>query len=73
MLATKNDRVHDLINRLTAAIQEARVAGLDNTAWLLEVAILDLKTIAFAISDDDLRQFTEAVADRLAIPKLTPH
>ena len=58
MLATKNERIHDLIRRLAVAIQEARIAGLDNTAWLLEVAILDLKTIAFAISDDDLRQFT---------------
>ena len=73
VLGTKNDRIHDLISRLTAAIQEARVAGLDNTAWLLEVAILDLKTIAFAISDDDLREFTDAVADRLEIPKLPPH
>ena len=73
VLGTKNDRILDLISRLTAAIQEARVAGLDNTAWLLEVAILDLKTIAFAISDDDLREFTEAVADRLEIPKLPPH
>ena len=73
VLGTKNDRIHDLISRLTAAIQEARVAGLDNTAWLLEVAILDLKTIVFAISDDDLREFTEAVADRLEIPKLPPH
>ena len=73
MFTTKNDRIHDLISRLTTAIQEARVAGLDNTAWLLEVAILDLKTIAFAISDDDLRQFSDAVADRLEIPKLTPH
>jgi hypothetical protein len=73
MLGTKNERIHDLIGRLTAAIQEARVAGLDNTAWLLEVAILDLKTIAFAISDDDLRQFTDAVAERLEIPKLPPH
>ena len=73
MLGTKNERIHDLISRLTAAIQEARVAGLDNTAWLLEVAILDLKTIAFAISDEDLRQFTEAVADRLEIPKSPPH
>ncbi len=73
MFTTKNDRIHDLISRLTTAIQEARVAGLDNTAWLLEVAILDLKTIAFAISDDDLRQFSDAVADRLEIPKLPPH
>lgn len=73
MFAPKNERIHDLISRLTAAIQEARVAGLDNTAWLLEVAILDLKTIAFAISDDDLRQFSDAVADRLEIPKLPPH
>ena len=73
MFATKNDRIHDLISRLTAAIEEARVVGLDHTAWLLEVAILDLKTIAFAISDDDLRQFSEAVADRLEIPKLPPH
>jgi hypothetical protein len=73
VLGTKNDRILDLISRLTAAIQEARVAGLDNTAWLLEVAILDLKTIAFAISDDDLREFTDAVADRLEIPKLPPH
>ena len=73
MLGTKNERIHDLISRLTAAIQEARVAGLDNTAWLLEVAILDLKTIAFAISDEDLRQLTEAVADRLEIPKSPPH
>ena len=73
MLGTKDERIHDLISRLTAAIQEARVAGLDNTAWLLEVAILDLKTIAFAISDEDLRQFTEAVADRLEIPKSPPH
>ena len=73
MLATKNERIHDLISRLTAAIEEARVAGLDHTAWLLEVAILDLKTIVFAISDDDLRQFSEAVADRLEIPKLPPH
>ena len=73
MLATKNERIHDLIGRLTAAIEEARVTGLDHTAWLLEVAILDLKTIAFAISDDDLRQFSEAVADRLEIPKLPPH
>jgi len=73
MLGTKNERIHDLIGRLTTAIQEARNVGLDNTAWLLEVAILDLKTIAFAISDEDLRQFTEAVADRLEIPKLPPH
>ena len=73
MLATKNERIHDLIRRLAVAIQEARIAGLDNTAWLLEVAILDLKTIAFAISDDDLRQFTDAVAERLEIPKLPPH
>ena len=73
MLGTKNERIHDLIERLTTSIQEARTAGLDNTAWLLEVAVLDLKTIAFAISDDDLRQFTEAVADRLEIPKQPPH
>ena len=73
MLATKDERIHDLISRLTTAIQEARTAGLDNTAWLLEVAILDLKTIAFSISDDDLRQFSEAVADRLEVPKLPPH
>lgn len=73
MLATKNERIHDLIGRLTTAIQEARVAGLDNTAWLLEVAILDLKTVAFQISDDDLRQFSEAVADRLEMPKLPTH
>jgi hypothetical protein len=73
MLATKTEKIHDLIGRLTAEIQEARTVGLDNTAWLLEVAILDLKTIAFDISDDDLRQFTEAVADGLQIPKLPPH
>ena len=73
MLATKNERIHDLIRRLAVAIQEARIAGLDNTAWLLEVAILDLKTVVFAISDEDLRQFTEAVADRMEIPKLPPH
>jgi hypothetical protein len=50
-----------LIGRLSNEIRLARKHSLGHTVRLLEMAKLDLKMIMHEISDNELRQFAEAL------------
>jgi hypothetical protein len=53
----------DLIERLNKDIELTRAFSLDHTAHLLSMAKLDLQTELYAISDQELRALTLAIAD----------
>ena len=60
-----------LIERLSNEINTAKKHSLDVTVRLLETAILDLRALAFSISDDELRSFTDALEETLFNSKLS--
>jgi hypothetical protein len=63
----KQDRdvaILELIARLTNDVKVARKHSLDHTVQLLQIAILELSTVAYSISDDELRAITAAMDDR---------
>lgn len=61
----RNDRIGGLITRLLDETAMARELGLSDTVNILSIAILELKTVLHRISDDEIRTFTETVAERL--------
>jgi hypothetical protein len=61
MGADRNAEIRALIERLSNDIKTARSCSLNTTANLLQIAILDLKTILLSMSDDDIRYLTEAL------------
>lgn len=52
-----------LIGRLSSELKLAEKYSLDVTTRLLKTAILDLRTLVFLISDDELRSFSDALED----------
>jgi uncharacterized protein (UPF0264 family) len=60
-----------LIESLSNEIKTAKKHSLDVTVRLLETAILDLRALAFSISDEELRSFTDALEETLFNSKLT--
>ena len=67
----RNAEILALIGRLSREIEVARNHALDHTARLLQIAILDLRTIVASISDDDLRDLTDALYDEFQAEKLS--
>lgn len=62
----KNKRIVDFIGRLLAESRAARELSLMSTARILEMAILELRTVLHSISEDELRSFTEAISEQVA-------
>ncbi|HTQ39720.1 MAG TPA: hypothetical protein VMJ32_11885 [Pirellulales bacterium] len=52
-----------LIDRLRNEIDLAEKHSLDVTVRLLRTAVLDLHTLVFSISDDELRSISDALED----------
>jgi hypothetical protein len=50
-----------LIERLKSEVNVARKLSLEHTVLLLQIAVLDLQTVAHSISDDELRQFVDFI------------
>ena len=61
MSNTMDDGIARLLERLKDELVVARQYGLDNTARLLAMAILDVQTVVHAISDDELRSLSEMI------------
>jgi len=61
MSNTMDDGIARLLERLKDELAVARQYGLDNTARLLAMAILDVQTVVHAISDDELRSLSEMI------------
>jgi hypothetical protein len=57
------DAVH-LIGRLSDDVLLARKICLEHTARLLEIAILDIQTTVYGISNDELLCFVDAMNER---------
>ena len=73
MTSVRDADILALIERLTGDIEVARKHSLDHTARLLQIAILDLRTIMASMSDDDLRDLTETLYDEIQSQKLIRH
>jgi histidyl-tRNA synthetase len=63
MTSDRDAEILALIDRLTNEIKLARKHSLDHTIRLLQIAILDLRTVVFAISDSELRYVADALDD----------
>ncbi len=61
MHSERNAVILALIERLKSEVNVARKLSLEHTVLLLQIAVLDLQTIAHSISDDELRQFVDFV------------
>jgi hypothetical protein len=61
MSSTRDESILALIERLEADLQLARENSLTHTIRLLNIALLDLRTTAHSISDDELRQFSDVL------------
>jgi hypothetical protein len=61
-MTDRNQQILVLIDRLSSSARVAQALSLDDTARLLAMAVLDLQTKLHAISPDELRSFTRAVA-----------
>ena len=67
----RNAEILALIQRLSDEIKLAEKHSLDATARLLKITILDLRSVAYSISDDELQSFADALEDSLFNDKLT--
>lgn len=63
MGSNRNEQILCFIDRLSTEIRLARELSLAQTARILEMAKLDLQTIAHSISDDELRILTLSLED----------
>lgn len=63
MTTDRNQQILGLIERLSSSAKLAQALSLDDTARLIEMAVLDLQTKLHEISSDELRSFTRAVAN----------
>ena len=61
-MTDRNQQILVLIDRLSSSARVAQALSLDDTSRLLAMAVLDLRTKLHAISPDELRGFTRAVA-----------
>ena len=61
-MTDRNQQILVLIDRLSSSARVAQALSLDDTSRLLAMAVLDLQTKLHAISPDELRSFTRAVA-----------
>ena len=59
------DPRHLLLQRISDLIAEARRLGIDETAFILKMAHLDLQTKIFDIDDNELTSFIGAIRARL--------
>lgn len=66
MSSGRDEQILQLIERLTTEIKLARNLSLTHTALLLKMAKLDLRTIAHAISDEELHVFASLIEEALA-------
>ena len=73
MGSVKDAEILALIDRLIGEIEVARKHSLDHTVRLLEIAILDLRTIMASMSDEDLRDLTETLHDEIQTAKMVRH
>ena len=73
MNSVRDAEILALIERLASEIEVARTYSLDHTARLIQIAILDLRTIMASVSDKDLRDLTDALYDDLQNEKVTRH
>jgi hypothetical protein len=62
MSSARDESILALIERLEADLQLAREHSLTFTVRLLNIALLDLRTTAHSISEDELRQFSDVIA-----------
>lgn len=63
MSTARNEEILRFIERLTKEISLAHTLSLSQIAHILEIAKLDLKLVAYGISDEELREFTRIVGD----------
>ncbi len=63
MSCVKDAAIIALIERLSNEINFAQEYSLDRTIYLLRIALLDLRMMAFSISDDELRCLTDRLED----------
>ena len=59
---TAEDIAH-LVERLTRDAALARRAGVEHAARLIEIAILDVQTTRYGISDNELRGLVDAIGE----------
>ena len=71
MHSGKNAEILALIERLNNDIKLAKNHSLESTARMLQIVVLDLKTIIYSISDDELRQFSDFIEDRTVHDNVT--
>lgn len=70
----RSKQIQALIERLINDLKVAESHSLELTVRLLQIAILDLRTVQFSISDADLRYLTEALEEELESgPRLSAH
>ena len=66
MRSERDADVLTLIEGLNSSVKLARKHSLHHTAHLLQVTLLELKTILYEISDDELKQFSELLDDEIS-------
>jgi hypothetical protein len=71
-MTNRNQQILVLIERLSNSARLAQALSLDDTSRLLAMALLDLQTKLHAISPDELRNFTRAIANVLEFEVRTP-
>jgi hypothetical protein len=65
MSGDRETEIIALIDRLHKEIDLSRTHSLDQTAHLLEMALLDLKMILHSITEEELREVVEVLDKRL--------
>jgi hypothetical protein len=65
MCSERDEDILALIERLKDNLRLSQKHSLDHTVELLKMAVLELQTILYAISSEELQQFTDAVAERV--------
>ena len=71
-MTDRNQQIRVLIDRLSSSARVAQALSLDDTSRLLAMALLDLQTKLHAISPDELRNFTRAVANVVELKVRAP-
>jgi hypothetical protein len=62
-MTKRNEQIMALIDRISVSANLAQSLSLDDTSRLLAMALLDLQTKLHGISSDELRSFTQTVAN----------
>ena len=73
MKCERSVAIVSLIERLKCEIELAQKHAFKHTVQLLRIAVLDLQTILASITDEELRELTDALYEELHDKRLTLH